>query len=175
MKFKNHLSISANKNITSRETFKSFVLYKKDIVKKNKNLSSRKAAQTTDIPSKIIKKNTDIFGSYLCELFSDCIKKGIFPDTLKHANITPVFKKGYMRPKENYRLVSTLPVISKIFKKFLFRKIYLFMDLVLFKYQCGFRKRFSALLAMLAKCKRTVDKENVFGVLLTDISHYCLT
>ena len=159
MKFKNHLSISANKNITSRETFKSFVLYKKDIVKKNKNLSSRKAAQTTDIPSKIIKKNTDIFGSYLCELFSDCIKKGIFPDTLKHANITPVFKKGYMRPKENYRLVSTLPVISKIFKKLVFRKIYPFMDPVLFKYQCGFRKRFSALLAMLAKCKRTVDKE----------------
>ena len=47
------------------------------------------------------------------------------------------------------------------------------MDQFLFKYQCGFRKGFGAqdcLLAMPEKWKRTADKENLLGVLLTDLS-----
>ena len=47
-----------------------------------------------------------------------------------------------------------------------------FFESVFAKYQCGFRKGFSAqqcLLAMLERQKRTVDKGKVFGVLLTDL------
>ena len=54
----------------------------------------QKAVQSTDIPLEIIKENADIFGSYLCELFNDCIDKGIFPNILKHANMS-VFKSRY--------------------------------------------------------------------------------
>ena len=43
----------------------------------------QKAVQSTDISLEIIKENADKFGSYLCELFSDCIDKGIFPNILK--------------------------------------------------------------------------------------------
>ena len=54
------------------------------------------------------------------------------------------------------------------------------MDPFLSKYQCGFRRGFSAhncLLAMLEKWKSSVDKAKAFGVLLADLSKwfYCLS
>ena len=39
-----------------------------------------------------------------------------FPAALKLAHITPVFKKGFKNSKENFRPVSTLPNVSKIWK-----------------------------------------------------------
>ena len=53
---------------------------------------------------------------------------------------TSVFKKGCRGSKENYRSVSILPVISKIFENLLCKQITIFMDPLLSKYQCGFRK-----------------------------------
>ena len=102
-----------------------------------------------------------------------CVDKGTFPSLLKHADITPVFKKGYRGSKENYQAVSILSVISKIFQKLLHNQITPFMNQFLSKYQCGFRKGFNAkycLLAMLEKWKKAVDTKKCFGVPLTDLS-----
>ena len=49
------------------------------------------------------------------------IDNNIFPSTLKLANITPVFKKGSANSKENYRPVSILPNLSKIFERCMFK------------------------------------------------------
>ena len=120
-----------------------------------------------------MKENAEIFASYLCDFFNQSIENSEFPSILKNANITPVFKKGYRGSKENYRPVSILPVISKIFEKLLCKQITIFMDPLLSKYQCGFRKGYSAqhcLLAMLEKWKNAVDKGKIFGALLTDLS-----
>ena len=87
-----------------------------DNFSKEIKLGNRKAIQTTDIAIKILKQNVDIFGSYICHFCSVCVDKGTFPSTLKHANITPVVKKGYRGSKENYQPVSILTVISKIFE-----------------------------------------------------------
>ena len=102
----------------------------------------------------------------MCELFS-------FPSFLKYANITPVFKKGHKSSKSNYRPVSILPIISKIFKKLLCKQLTVHVEQFLSKYQCGFRQGFSAqhcLLAMLEKWKNAADKGKVFGALLSDLS-----
>ena len=47
----------------------------------------------------------------------------IFPTSLELANITPVYKKGSKNSKENYRPVSILPNISKIYERCLFKPI----------------------------------------------------
>ena len=47
---------------------------------------------------------------------------------LKRANITPVFKKGYLGSKKNYCLVSILPFISKIYERILFKQLTVFVD-----------------------------------------------
>ena len=62
-------------------------------------------------------------------------------------------------------------MISKIFEKLLWKQITIFIYPLLFKYQCGFRKDFSAqhcLLAMLENRKNAVDKGKVFDALLND-------
>ena len=100
------------------------------------------------------------------------MKKEKCPLILKNADITAVFKKGYQGSEGNYRPVSILPIISKPFEKIICKQVAVFMDPLLPKYQCWFRRGFSTqtcLLAMLKKWKfLSVDKRKAFGVLLTD-------
>ena len=74
-----------------------------DVVKEIKKLSTQKATQSTDIPVKILKENSDIFRSYICDFFNDCVERGDLPSISKLANITPVFKKEFKGSKDNYR------------------------------------------------------------------------
>ena len=46
-----------------------------------------------------------------------CISTGKFPENRKKADITPTFKKGDHLAKPNYRAVSILPTLSKIYEK----------------------------------------------------------
>ena len=48
-------------------------------VKEVKKLSTWKATQSADIPVKILKENADIFGSYIYNLFNNCVEKGDYP------------------------------------------------------------------------------------------------
>ena len=173
MKFRNHPSVSAIRNAFNPQSFNFSKVSVDDVLKEVKKLGNRKAIQNTDILVKIIKQNAHIFESYICHFFNVCVDKGTFLSVLKHADITPVFKKGYGGSKENYRPVSILPVIPKIFGKLLCNQITPFMDQFLSKYQCGFRKGFNAqhcFLAMLETWKKAVDNRKVFGALLTDLS-----
>ena len=56
-------------------------------------------------------------------------------------------------------------MISKVFEKWLYKQIAIFMDPLLSKHQCGFRKGSAqhCLLAMLEKSKNAVDKGKIFG------------
>ena len=75
--------------------------------------------------------------------------------------------------KGNYRPVSILPNLSKIFEKCMSEQMSQFFENIFSKYQCGFRKGFSTqqcLLAMIEKWKRSVDNSKMFGALLTNSS-----
>ena len=97
----------------------------------------------------------------------------MFPDELKEADITPVFKKGSKSEKENYRPVSILSNISKIYERCMYDQLSEYFEGILSKYQCGFRKGHGAqhcLVVLIEKWKKYLDKGNHFGVLLTDLS-----
>ena len=61
-----------------------------------------------------------IYSQVLTNIFNDCVQSGNFPDILKYADITPVFKKVDTTDKANYRPISTLSNFSKVFEKKLF-------------------------------------------------------
>ena len=105
-KFRNHPSVSAIRNVFNTQSFSFSKAMVDDVLKKIKKLGNRNVIQTTDVPAKILKENADIFGSYICHFFNVFVDKGMFASVLKHANITPFFKKGYKGSKENYRPVS---------------------------------------------------------------------
>ena len=82
----------------------------------------KKATQESDMPSRIIKENSDMFGEYLLSSFKDAIDKSYFPTALKQANITPVFKTGEKYSKDNYRPTGLLSNVSKKLKNLCFVK-----------------------------------------------------
>ena len=136
-------------------------------------MKENKATQNTDIPTKLIKENSDIFVDFIFENLNDGISQSVFSSALKLAHITPVHKKDSKSTKDHYRPISVLPNISKICESFFFKQISEYFEQFLSKYQCGFRKGFSAqhsLLPILEKWKSAVDNEKVFGALLTDLS-----
>ena len=101
------------------------------------------------------------------------ISTGIFPDELKIADIVPVFKKEDQNDKTNYRPISLLPLISKIFEKFLYQQIEDFSNKILSPKLCGFRKGHStqhALLNLLKNWQKCLDKSGVVGTVLMDLS-----
>ena len=173
LKYKNHPSIVAINNLKKNFKFYFSVVSEEDFLKEIRKLNPRKSTQNTDIPIKLLKENADIYATYLCGFFNQSIENFEFPSILKNVNITAVFKKGYRSFKGNYRPVSILPVIRKIFEKLLCKQITIFMNPLLSKYHCGFRKGDNVqhcLLAMLEKWKNAVDKGKIFGTLLTDLS-----
>ena len=89
---------------------------KEEILKEILSLNSSKVIQDTDVPTKIPKDNADIFSDFFLLGFNNSITTSIFPSSVKQAIIRPVFKKGDKNSKENYRPVSILPNISKMFE-----------------------------------------------------------
>jgi hypothetical protein len=85
----------------------------------------------------------------LTHIFNQCVAKSIFPSALKIAKIIPLHKKDDISIFNNYRPISLLPSISKVFEKLLHVQIYsFFMDNQLFySSQYGFRNMHSTELA----------------------------
>ena len=86
-------------------------------------LNSNKSAGPDTIPVKMIKDSISIVPIPLSELFNVSVEECTFPKDLKYANVAPVFKKGDSTNKENYRPISILPSISKIFERIMFQQI----------------------------------------------------
>ena len=80
----------------------------------------KKAALESDISSRIVKENSDIFGDVLLSSFNDALDKSRFPTALKQVNITPVYKKGKRYPKDKYRPTSIATNVAKTFEKYMF-------------------------------------------------------
>ena len=70
LKYRNHPSIVAIKNLNKGSRFDFCRVCVQDVVKEIKKLSTRKATQYTDLPVKILKENSDIFGNYICDFFN---------------------------------------------------------------------------------------------------------
>ena len=67
-----------------------------NIEKEILNLNTNKASQNSDMPTKVIKENSDIFSSFLCTSFNSSRKTSKFRECLKLADIKPLYKKVKM-------------------------------------------------------------------------------
>ena len=85
--------------------------------KEIQNSDLKKATNKNTIAPKIFKISCNTSAETLLNLYNEYLITGNFPDNVKLAHITPVFKKKDPLNKENYRLVSVLPSISKIKEK----------------------------------------------------------
>ena len=90
---------------------------KTDAEKEIKNIKSEKATTKNNIPPRILKESQNVSSNFLQEFINNTIISGKFPDSLKLADVTPVFKKKNPFDKTKSRPVSVLLTTSKIFEK----------------------------------------------------------
>ena len=99
-----------------------------DVDKEIRSLNSKKSVTQNDIPAKILKKCESSTAPVLQKLFNKILRTGNFPDKLKLADITPVFKKNNSLEKGNYIPASVLPVVSKIFERIMQKQVTIFTE-----------------------------------------------
>ena len=105
--------------------------------------------------------------------FNNALWSSENPEGLKYADITPIFKKDDKTDRANYRPISILPNLRKIYEQFKQSQIYPFLNQVFSKYQCGFRKGYNAqycFMAMIEKWRKFLPIGAHAGALLTGLS-----
>ena len=107
----------------------------------------------------IFKSYRNYFIPSLCNIINMSFEYGIFPDSLKHATVIPIYKKLDRKNVSNYRPISLLPFISKIFEKCIYNRLvdYASVCNIFPPNQYGFRKGRSTQDAIIAltHCERS--------------------
>ena len=116
-----------NQTYLKEDTFVFGQIRETETIEIIKSLPKNKATVFKDIPMRFIKDATHVYSHRLRAIFNNCTKNKKFLDTLKYADITPVFKKGDTTDKSNYRPISFLSNVSKIFEKLIYSQVNSYM------------------------------------------------
>ena len=115
-----------------------------------KSSDQKKACGHDNLPVKLLVDSAQYISNPLSYIFNLSLQLGQFPDPLKVAKVSPVYKKGDREQPGNYRPISVLPVLSKIFEKLVNNRLieHLEKNDILYKHQYGFREGRSTKLAV---------------------------
>ena len=126
------------------------------------------------IASFYLKIALPVVGRSLCDLFNKLLFAGKFPEDWKIARIAPIFKGGAKDDRSNYRPISVLPFISRLFEKLIFNQFYEYLDAnkSLYEHQSGFRLLHSVATALMASTNDwylNIDKGKYTGLIFIDL------
>ena len=173
-KYENHPSIIKIKSSVERTQLFDFNFVSSDDISKIINLLDPTKRTSGAIPAKIVKLVNKQICKDLANCINECIKQNKFPNELKIADITPIFKKDDPLDKTNYRPISILPTVSKIFERILFNQLQRFSIKFLSPLLCGFRKGYSTqytLMNLLQKWQKCLEaSDGIVGTLIMDLS-----
>lgn len=110
-----------------------------DIVR---NLKSKASVGYDSISTIMIQNVITELGNTLVILINKYMKDGIFPDELKIAKVTTIYKSGSRDGPSNYRSLSILPIFSKIFETIIYKRLVTYLAKINFihPHQFGFQK-----------------------------------
>ena len=174
-KFENHPSVQEiRENINLNQDFFFKEVEGDEILKEIRNLDSNKSGTFQNIPSNRLKEVSEVSAPCLKNIWNiEIVSQQKFSGNLKLVDVTPVFKKDDANLTKNYRLVSILPIVSKIFERLLQKQTISYIDQYLSKFLCGYRQGYStqtALISMLEKWKNILDSKGYSGAILMDLS-----
>ena len=131
------------------------------------SLDSGKGTGPFSVPSDILKALKANLCHPLTTIINMSFATGIYPDQLKIAKVIPIFKKGDKLLASNYRPISLLSNINKIFEKLVYSRLYSFLELhnCIYELQFGFRAKHSTqhALASLTELVRLALDEGSFA------------
>ena len=152
-----------------------------------------KASGPFSIPTNLLKEFSQYLSIPISIIINKSLQEGVFPQSLKTALVCAIYKKNDKTKCANYRPISLLSNISKIFERVMYNRMEHFIDehKLIYKYQFGFRKKYStnhALLSIVEQintnldnkkfaCGVFVDLQKAFDtvdhkILLSKLAHY---
>lgn len=145
-----------------------------DIVSAISKLKSNVSQGLDNISCKIIKAIPENCINVLCYLFNTTIESNEFPKLLKHARITPIYKSGDKNNPLNYRAISILPIISKVFEHIMLEQISYFFNTnnIINKNQYGFLSKSnttSACIGFVDNIQQSLDNKKFTACLSIDL------
>ena len=110
------------------------------------HLSPGKAPGNDGIPPEIIKCGGSILSKHLLDLLCQCWEEGAVPQDMRDANIITLYKnKGDRSDCNNYRGISLLSIVGKIFARVILARLQKLADRIYPESQCGFRSERSTI------------------------------
>ena len=169
---------SIHQNCSSRSSdnssqFKFQALKPKEIEFALSNLDPNKSTGHDLIPAKILRISSKELSHPLADFYSSCIESCEWPLQWKKGDWIPVFKKDNKQDIKNYKPVTVLTVIGKVFEQPLSKQLTTFIDPMLSHNLTAYRKNHScetSLIGLVERWKQAVDNKNIVRVLSTDMS-----
>ena len=129
-----------------------------------RNMSTSKASGPFSIPINLLVEFLDVLIEPLNFVINLSLKEGTFPTLCKDAYVCPIYKKNDRTRCENYRPISLLPNMSKIFERVMYNRLndFLVQHDVIYQFQFGFQKKLStthALLSITEEIRKLLDKK----------------
>jgi len=145
-----------------------------EIKKKLNGLNVRKATGYDEMPARFLKLGANVLCHTLQPLLNRCLINTVYPDCLKPANVSPIFKSGDSLNVAKYRPVSVLPALSKVFEGTILDQAadYAYEN-VLSTELCAYRARYCCqdiLLKFVEETKLALDSGEISIALATDLS-----
>ena len=158
-----------------RENPNSIFLFPTDaneIYKTIISLKPKKSSGYDNLNTKMLKNLEEELAFPLSLLINRSFSEGVVPDLLKIAKVIPVYKSKENDVLSNYRPISLLPSLSKVYEKVMYKRLYNFLEThnILYQSQYGFRKKHSTIHAVTEFVSNTTqaldNKQSTIAVFL---------
>jgi hypothetical protein len=136
-------------------------------------LDCKKSTGVDGISAKMLKAGSKSLCFPLTNLINFCMAESHFPANLKQAQVIPILKKNDPMNKENYRPVSILPTVSKLFERIIHNQLSGYFEQHFNPYLAAFRQGYgcqSVLLRLLEDWRQALDNKKYVGAILMDLS-----
>ena len=162
------------KDTQIRESFFCTPITSSEIESEISSIPSRKSYGLYSCPTKILKCARRVISKPIAEMINISVQSGVYPSILKHAKVIPVFKTGDVTESDNYRPISLLSNLNKIFEKVMYKRFIAYIENknILHHSQYGFRKQHStqyAIVDIVNKIQASIDKKEFTCDILIDL------
>ena len=153
---KNHTSINAIRKEQLDIDFKFQPITEHDVNEELASISTKKSpGWDSAIPPIIFKEISHAISPSLQSIFNQCVEDCSWPTKWKMGEWTPVFKKGERQLIQNYRPITVLPLIGKIFEHLLCKQITASYDHIMYSKMTAYRKKHSCETALISWVEET--------------------
>ena len=173
--YKNHDSCMyiKNNNLNNGKCFSFDYVTRDQIQCELSKLNIRKSTGCDSIPPKLLKLGAENLSIPIQYMINRSLCDCVFPYEAKKAEISPIYKKNDSLDKCNYRPVSVLSTLSKIYEKIIVGQLTQYFDTICSPDLSGFRKKHGCqdvILNLVENTKSKVDNNKIVCTVLTDLT-----